>query len=265
MRRLLVLIYGLIFVDEIVLLAIIPLIPTFSDKLDLTKLETGVLLAAAPVTTAIASLPAGLLADRIGARRLTLGAGAVLALSTAGQGLAGDFGSLLAARVGFGLASTTIWTAGIAWLSDSAPAGRRSSAVAAVVAVAGVAAILGPGFAGLLAEHSGLAVPFVATAVAAATITLVLARSGPGGTADHAPPHLLETLRAAGAERVIFAALVAMFVGGIATASSTCSCRSSSARTGSRPGRSGSCSRLPGESSCSRAPSSPGAATAPPR
>ena len=216
MRRLLFLIYALVFLDEIVLIAIIPLLPTFSDRLDLTTLETGVFLASASVTTAIASLPVGLLADRIGARRLTLGAGALLALSAAGQGLAGDFATLLASRVGFGVASTTIWTAGVAWLSDSAPAGRRSSAVGAVIVVAGVAGIISPGFAGLVAEHSGVATPFVVTAIAAAAVTIWLARSGPGGIADHEPLHPLDTLRAAGADRVILAAFVAILIGGIA-------------------------------------------------
>ena len=216
MRRVLVLLYGLVFVDEVVLLSIIPLTPTFSEELGLSKLEAGVLLSASSVTTVIFSIPIGLLADRIGARRLTLAAGGILAVSTLGQGLAGDFGTLLASRIAFGVASTTVWTAGIAWLSDSAPTKRRSSAVGAVMVVAGVGGIVGPGFAGLLAERSGTAMPFVVTAIVATVVTLGLARSGPGGVAEHEPQHPLETLRAAGRDRVILAAFVAMVIGGIA-------------------------------------------------
>ena len=215
-KRVLVLLYGLVFLDEVVLLAIIPLTPTFSEELGLSKLEAGVLLSASSLTTVIFSIPIGLLADRIGARRLTLAAGGILAGSTLGQGLAGDFGTLLASRIAFGVASTTLWTAGIAWLSDSAPAKRRSSAIGAVMVVAGIGGIVGPGFAGLLAEHTGTATPFVVTAVAAAVVTLVLARSGPGGLSEHEPQHPLATLRAAGSERVILAAFVAMVIGGIA-------------------------------------------------
>ena len=216
MRRLLLLIYALIFVDEIVLLAIVPLTPIYGDELGLSKVETGVLLSASSVTTVASSIPIGLLADRVGARRLTLAAGVILALATLGHGLAGDFGLLLASRVAFGLASTTIWTAGVAWLSDSAPPGRRSSALGAVMAVAGIGGVVGPGFAGLVAEHAGTSVPFVATAIAAAAVTAALAASGPGGVADHEPQHVLATFRAARAEGLIVAAFAAMFIGGIA-------------------------------------------------
>jgi len=216
MRRLLFLIYALLFVDEVVLLAIVPLTPIFGDELGLSKVETGLLLSASSITTVAASIPIGLLSDRVGARRLTLASGAILAVSSLGQGLAGDFGSLLAARIGFGLASTTIWTAGLAWLSDSAPAGRRSSALGAVMVVAGIGGVVGPGFAGVVAEHAGTAVPFVAAAIAAGAVTVGLASSGAGGVADHEPQHMLATFRAARAQRLIVAAFVAMFLGGTA-------------------------------------------------
>jgi len=216
MRRLLFLIYALLFVDEVVLLAIIPLTPIFGDELGLSRIETGVLLSASSITTVAMSIPIGLLSDRVGARRLTLASGAILAVSTLGQGLAGDFGSLLASRIGFGLASTTIWTAGLAWLSDSAPAGRRSSALGAVMVVAGIGGVVGPGFAGVVAEHAGTAVPFLVAAIAAAAVTLGLASSGAGGVADHEPRHMLATFRAARAQSLIVAAFVAMFLGGTA-------------------------------------------------
>src|SRR3990172_3130932 len=117
MRRLLLLIYALIFVDEIVLLAIVPLTPIYGDELGLSKVETGVLLSASSVTTVATSIPIGLLSDRVGAR-------------------------------------------------------RRTSALGAVMAVAGIGGVVGPGFAGLVAEHAGTAVPFVATAIAAAAVTV---------------------------------------------------------------------------------------------
>lgn len=216
MRRLLFLIYALLFVDEVALLAIIPLTPIFTDELGLSKVEVGVLLSASSITTVVTSIPIGLLSDRVGARRLTLASGAILAVSTLGQGLAGDFGSLLASRIGFGLASTTIWTAGLAWLSDSAPVGRRSAALGAVMVVAGIGGVVGPGFAGVVAEQAGTAVPFFVAAIAAAAVTLGLASSGAGGVADHEPQHMLATFRAARAERLIVAAFVAMFLGGTA-------------------------------------------------
>ena len=121
MRRLVFSIYALILVDEVVLMAIFPLAPTFADDLGLSKTETGALLAASAFATVLVAVPAGVLADRIGARRLTIAAAVLLTLATLGQGLAGELWSLLLARAAFGAASATIWTAGIAWLSDSVP------------------------------------------------------------------------------------------------------------------------------------------------
>ncbi len=91
MRRLLFSIYALILVDEVLLLALVPLAPTYRDELGLSKTETGALLGASGFATVFISIPAGILADRIGARRLTIAAGFLLALAGLVQGLADEF------------------------------------------------------------------------------------------------------------------------------------------------------------------------------
>jgi len=109
--------YALIFLTEVVWMAIVPLAPTFAERLSLTKVELGTVLAAAGLATLVVSLPIGVLADRVGTRTLTVGSSALVAVSSLGQGLAANFWTLLLSRAAFGVALGTIWTAGLAWQS----------------------------------------------------------------------------------------------------------------------------------------------------
>ena len=86
MRKAAVPFYALIFLTEVVWVAIVPVAPTYAEKLSLSTVETGTVLAAAGIATVLVSLPTGLLADRIGARTLTLGSSTLMTVSTLGQG-----------------------------------------------------------------------------------------------------------------------------------------------------------------------------------
>src|SRR5919201_2297819 len=138
MRRAAAPFYALVFLTEVVWMAIVPVLPTYAEKLSLSKVETGTVLAAAGVATLVVSLPIGLLADRIGTRTLTVGSAALVAASTLGQGLAVDFWSLLVTRAAFGIALGTIWTAGLAWSSGGSPRDRQAESLGLPVLVAGL-------------------------------------------------------------------------------------------------------------------------------
>src|SRR5262245_58895791 len=97
----------------------VPLAPTYPNDFDLPGVEPGVLLAAASLAALVAALPLGVLADRFGAREITLACACLFTVSTLGQGLAGDFWTLLLARAGFGAAFGALWGAGASWLSNS--------------------------------------------------------------------------------------------------------------------------------------------------
>ena len=153
-------------------MAIVPLVPAYARTLSLSKVETGMVLAAAGVATLVMSFPIGVLADRVGARALTIGSSVLVVLSCLGQGLAADFWALLAARAVFGVALGTIWTAGIAWISDASSDYQRSSALGIPTTVAGVGIMVGPGFAGLLAGAFGVRTPYYVLAAASVVVTL---------------------------------------------------------------------------------------------
>jgi MFS family permease len=214
MRRLVVSVYALLFFDEILLLGIVPLAPTFKDEYGLSETEAGLLLASASIATVLVAIPAGVLADRVGARRLTLAGVCVLAAGALGQGLADSFWVLLAARFVFGAGSAVLWTAGTAWLSDSVPANRRSAALGAVMAVAGIGAAVGPSFAGFLAEEVDISAPFLIGAALVAAAIVGVATAGRGGRSEHEPQPVLATYRAGLRERLVLGGLVITVLAG---------------------------------------------------
>ena len=215
MSRLVAAFYALLFLDEIVLLGMVPLAPTYADQLGLTETQTGMLLGAASLAPVVIAIPVGVYADRIGARRLALAGAVVLAVGTLGQGLTETFSILLVSRVVLGIGSAVIWTAGTAWLSDSVSERRRSAALGAVMTVAGVGASIGPAYAGYVAEAMGTGAPFLIAAAGIVVVTIVLATAGRGGQAEHEPLSIRTTVRAVRREHLLIAALAITVLAGI--------------------------------------------------
>jgi len=211
-RRLLILMYALIFVDETALQALVPLVPSYKQALGLSGFEAGLLLSAASLAIVAGSIPGGLAGDRLGARRVTLTAGALLALSCLGQGVAPDLWTLLAARLAFGVASAVIWSAGLSWLSDST--GDRPGALGAVMAIAGAAGMAGPVFAGVVADRVSRGAPFVILGVLAGLITVALVLSDRGTERHHEHHPLRRVLGLARRDALIAGAVIMMLLGG---------------------------------------------------
>lgn len=215
MRRLYFLIYALVFVDETALLGMVPLLPGYRDRYHLSTTQTGAVLAAASLAIVISSIPAGRMSDRIGARRVTIAAGAIVAASAAATALAGSFGMLLAARAVFGLGSGTIWSAALAWLGDSASDERRPAVLGAVVTTAGVAGLAGPVGAGYLAERVGPGAPWAVVTAAGAAVVVGLMLAGPGGRVAHEHRPLREVVAGVRTAPLLAGAAVIMVFGGV--------------------------------------------------
>src|SRR5215208_1523241 len=100
MARLASLVYALVLLTTVGQVAIVPLLPQYGERFGVGAVGTGWLLASVSVAT---------LADRIGARRLTLIAGWLLAATCIGQAVAPSFATLLAFRFCFGIAYGCVW------------------------------------------------------------------------------------------------------------------------------------------------------------
>jgi predicted MFS family arabinose efflux permease len=213
-------IYLLLFATEVAWLAMVPLAPRFKEQLDLSPVETGAVLAAAGFAMLAVALPIGLLADRIGARRLTLTGGAVLVASHVWQGLADGYVELLAARTVFGVGMGIVWTAGLAVLSTVPNGRQRNFALGGTITTAGAASVAGPVGAGYLGDEIGLGAPFLVIAGLTAVATVALAASGraaPVPRPAHAP--VLRSIARGAYERYVLAAVLLMVMLGLVNGS----------------------------------------------
>jgi MFS family permease len=215
MRRSVAPIYALILLETLVWIAIIPLAPTFADDLRLSGVETGMILAAASLAALVVAFPLGLVADRLGAREVTIASACLFTLATLGQGLADQFWSLLLARGAFGVAFGALWGAGASWLSDSLSEGRRAGALGAATTVAGIGFTAGPVLAGGLADRYGTGTPFLVVSVAAAVVTGTLVVAGPVGTGLATRQRLQDMLRMARRDELVLAGTVIIVLIGL--------------------------------------------------
>jgi len=209
-----ILIYGLVLVSSAGQFAIVPVMPTYAHRFGLSGFQQGAVLAATGLATLAVSVPAGIVSDRVGARRLTLWAGLLMTMALFGQSVAGGFPALLGARLVFGVGYGVVWTAGLSWIADAVPGG---SSLGGSVASAGLGGVAGPAASGVLVQYFGLAMPWIVTGTAFALITagLSLLRT-PVRVATAAPP-LAAHLRAATANRNTICAAAAIVTAGVST------------------------------------------------
>src|SRR3954451_12130999 len=152
MRRLLVLASAMVFFDVAFFSAIAPLLPGYVSELGLSKAEAGVLTASYAAGTLIFSLPAGLLAARLGPRRTVIAGLLLLGCSSVVFGFADQFLLLDAARFAQGASGALIWSGALTWLITAAPPERRGAVIGTALGTAVAGALLGPALGALAAE-----------------------------------------------------------------------------------------------------------------
>src|SRR5436305_161651 len=150
--------YGVVFLDALLMFAIVPLLPGYVRDLHLTKTEVGLVVGIYSGAVLVGSVPVGYLAARVGARRLTIFGVGLLAVATFGCAFAGGFWALLAARTGQGLSSAVSWTAGMAWLSEASEPNVRGRVLGTAMSFATVGTLVGPVIGGVLGSRPGGAV-----------------------------------------------------------------------------------------------------------
>ena len=144
MRRLLLLVSAIVLVDTMFYAAITPLLPRYTDDLGLSKSAAGVLTAAYPAGTLLASLPGGWLAVRWGVRPTVLLGLGLLSVSSVVFGLAEDVVVLDSARFLQGVGGAASWAGGLGWLVAAGPPERRGELIGSAFAAAVGGALLGP-------------------------------------------------------------------------------------------------------------------------
>jgi predicted MFS family arabinose efflux permease len=155
---------------------ITPLIPLYQEELGFGDTVVTLFLGCYVVALVPSMLSLGQLSDRVGRKRVLLGAIATLALAQVILIAEPPLGGLLAARAIQGLATGAFFGTCTAFLVDAAPLGRR-----AFVSVLGSISIrlglgLGPGLGGVIAQYADepLRLPFELHLIALAAAALIV-------------------------------------------------------------------------------------------
>ena len=179
-KRLLALVSTIVLVDVMFYSAITPLLPSYVDDLDLTKSQAGVLTGSYALGTIAASIPAGLLAARWGARRTLLAGLSLLALSSVAFGFGHEYELLVAARLLQGIGGAGAWAAGLAWLISATPRDKRGQVIGTALGTAIAGAIGGP-ILGALAEISSTELVFSTVGAIAVVLAALVVATPAGG------------------------------------------------------------------------------------
>jgi MFS family permease len=171
MRRLLLLVAVLVFVDTMLFAALTPLLPHFADELGLSKTRAGALVAAYAAGALVGGVPGGFAAARLGARRAVIVGLTAMGLASVGFALAGGFWTLFAARLLQGCGSAFTWAGAFAWLLAAAPRERRGALIGSAMGAAIFGALFGPVI-GAAAALAGRDVIFCALAGLAAVLVV---------------------------------------------------------------------------------------------
>jgi DHA1 family solute carrier family 18 vesicular amine transporter 1/2 len=204
-RRITLAVGVLMFVDASLYLAVIPLLPHYVERFGLSTLGAGVVVAAYPVTVPLVSLGCIVLVPRVGAKRITLVSAALMSVATVIFAWAPSATVLVSARLVQGLASGSIWTGSMAWVTDNAPPGRRGRESGIVMGMLSAGSVAGPAV-GALAAWAGQALAFGLVA-GVSLLGVVLTALAPSGRLDGTPIQLGPALAAAIRQSAMRAAL----------------------------------------------------------
>lgn len=192
MRRLLLLVCVVVFVETTLYSALVPLLPRYTHEFGLSKSTAGLLVGAYATGALLGALPGGIAATRWGPRRALLFGLVLMGLASLGFGFAGGAWSLGTARLVQGLGGSLAWAGALTWLIAATPATRRGEMLGTAIGAAIFGALFGP-VVGALAHHVGPRPVFIGLAGLAVLLGAwalrtppAEAEAAPAGTLIHA-------------------------------------------------------------------------------
>jgi MFS family permease len=176
MRRLLVLVTSIIFVDALLFTALTPLVPEYADRFGLSRLGAGILVGAFGAGAVLGGVPGGIAAARFGPKWAVVLGLVLLGLASFAFAVAGSVEVLVSARFVQGFASTTTWAGALSWIATSTPKEQRGAVLGTAFGAAVFGAVLGPVF-GAVADYVGVRSSFAALGIVAFVFAGVAARA----------------------------------------------------------------------------------------
>ncbi len=174
LRLLFVVAGAIVFVDTMFYAAVVPLLPTLTRELHLSKASAGVLTAGYAAGTLVGSIPGGILAGRAGPRTTIYTGLFLMGASSLAFGFLDNIVLLDAARFVQGFGGACTWSGSLAWLIGEVAAERRGGAIGGALAAGIGGALFGPVI-GTLAHALGRAPVFSAVVVVAGGLAVAVA------------------------------------------------------------------------------------------
>jgi MFS family permease len=172
-RRVLVWMCVLVAVNQLGFGAMVPVLPLYAQSFGVQASAIGMAVAAYGLARFASAMPAGQLSDRLG-RRPTLAIGGLIsAFGNLWCAWATGYPEFILARFLAGFGAGLILTTGQVVLADISTPEERGRTIAVYQGTFLFAVGIGPFPGGLLAEHFGLAAPFVACGIASLLAMIV--------------------------------------------------------------------------------------------
>lgn len=180
---------GLIAGDSALFTLVIPALPIFADRYDLSNAAVVLVFGVFPIAQLATTLPLANYLDRIGRRPVMVGGALALLLSTGGFALADSVPLLILTRAVQGSAAALVWTAGMAAISDVYPQSQLGFRMGLAETVGGGIGLIGPVAGGALIEWVGTERAFeIATLLPLALLVLALRVPETARATEDAPP-----------------------------------------------------------------------------
>ncbi|MBM3667228.1 MAG: MFS transporter [Actinobacteria bacterium] len=154
-RRVFRTVMALIAGDTALFTLVIPALPIFQDRYDLSDAAVVLIFGVFPLTQLLTTIPLAALVDRTGRRPIMIVGALALLASTIGFAFADSVPLLVVTRAVQGCAAALVWTAGIAAVSDVFPQHQLGFRLGLAETVGGAFGLVGPVAGGALIELVG--------------------------------------------------------------------------------------------------------------
>jgi len=150
-----------VFVLHIGQSMISPILPLYARMFAVSTMMVGFLFTSQGIVRIGTSLPAGRLADRVGANRLLAAAAGVVTISSLIGGLAQSYSVLLVSMLVQGLGTSVSMTSGLTYTANVSNPGNRTRHLSIFQGSFILGNSVGPAFGGLTAQYFGYRAPFL--------------------------------------------------------------------------------------------------------
>lgn len=154
-RRVFVTVTSLIAGDTALFTLVIPALPIFAERYDLSNAAVVLIFGVFPIAQFATTIPTAGLLDRVGRRPIMVSGCLALLLSTAGFAFVDSVPLLVLTRAVQGSAAAFVWSAGMAAISDVYPQSELGFRMGLAETIGGGAGLIGPVAGGALIEWVG--------------------------------------------------------------------------------------------------------------